>query len=115
MTAYASQDRLGLVEEAFATLAKCVGRVRESDVTVDEAALSAALGSIGSQLLLAAQFGAEWEEAVLLHWVKHAPAMSSDLIKTAEASPGRTVTPDVVRSIFKKAPPPDFSLRRQAR
>jgi hypothetical protein len=115
MTAYGSQERLRLVEEAFATLAQCVGRIRESGVAVDDDALSVALASIGSQLLSAAEFGTDQEQPLLLHWIDHAPTMSRELIKRAEASPGRTITPDVVRSIFKKAPPPEFSLRRQAR
>lgn len=108
MGAYGSQDRLRLVEEGFATLAKCVDRIRESGVAVDDAALSTALGSIGSQLLLAAQFGAEWEQRLLLHWVEHAPQISGDLISRAKRSAERTITADTVQSMFKKAPPPTF-------
>jgi len=108
MSAYGSWERLTLVENAFTTLAKCVQQVRDSNVGADEEALSLALGSIGSQLLLAAQHGTEWERGLLEHWIQHAPEMSTALITRADASYDRRITTDAVRSIFKKAPPPEF-------
>jgi hypothetical protein len=100
--------RLQLVEDAFRTLASCAQQIRQSKMVLEEGGFVWALGSIGSRLLLAAQYGPEGEVRLLEHWKAHSEEICKELISRAQRSGEQRIRTDDVVSMFRKAPPPTF-------
>jgi hypothetical protein len=105
-------DRLELIHESFAVVAKCAALLRENNANFEEHALDLFITNLGARLVEIGLRGDKSQQAELQHWRDHGVERCQQLIDAARER-GGVITWGDVHTMWLKPPAPGIFILDQ--